>query len=284
MPRSAPAPPASTSAREGRDRSRARLARGRARPVLPLGALLRRARQVQPAGALRRTRSSAIPTTARSAFVDHELGRLLGGARAGGAAGEHRRRRHRRPRRGPRRARRGERTPTSSTTRRCTCRMILAGPGVPAGKRIAPVTPNTGLAATLLALAGAEPLARDRRRRPRAAVAPGRGGERDGRGLRGEPGRRARPRLGAAPRHPHATLPLHPRAAAGAARSGGRSARAPQPAPLAGGGARGGGEGRRGDASTRCSPASAEANPLAVDARPAPRSRRSATWCPTARP
>ena len=38
--------------------------------------------------------------------------------------------------------------------------MILAGPGLPAGKRIAPVTPNTALAPTLLALAGVGPLAR----------------------------------------------------------------------------------------------------------------------------
>jgi choline-sulfatase len=36
--------------------------------------------------------------------------------------------------------------------------MILAGPGLPAGRRVAPVAPNTGLAATLLALVGAEPL------------------------------------------------------------------------------------------------------------------------------
>jgi arylsulfatase A-like enzyme/Flp pilus assembly protein TadD len=32
--------------------------------------------------------------------------------------------------------------------------MILAGPGLPEGRRVAPVTPNTGLAATLLALTG----------------------------------------------------------------------------------------------------------------------------------
>jgi arylsulfatase A-like enzyme/Flp pilus assembly protein TadD len=36
--------------------------------------------------------------------------------------------------------------------------MILAGPGLPAGRRVAPVAPNTGLAPTLLALAGAKPL------------------------------------------------------------------------------------------------------------------------------
>ena len=36
--------------------------------------------------------------------------------------------------------------------------MIFAGPGLPAGKRVAPVASNTGIAATLLALAGAPPL------------------------------------------------------------------------------------------------------------------------------
>jgi arylsulfatase A-like enzyme/tetratricopeptide (TPR) repeat protein len=36
--------------------------------------------------------------------------------------------------------------------------LLFAGPGVPAGVRIAPVTPNTGVAATLLALAGVAPL------------------------------------------------------------------------------------------------------------------------------
>jgi len=36
--------------------------------------------------------------------------------------------------------------------------LMLAGPGVPVGKRVKPVTPNTGIAATLLALAGLSPL------------------------------------------------------------------------------------------------------------------------------
>jgi choline-sulfatase len=38
--------------------------------------------------------------------------------------------------------------------------MILAGPGLPAGRRVAPVAPNTALAPTLLAVAGMTPLAR----------------------------------------------------------------------------------------------------------------------------
>ena len=38
--------------------------------------------------------------------------------------------------------------------------LILAGPGVPAGRRVARVASNTGVAATLLALAGAKPLAK----------------------------------------------------------------------------------------------------------------------------
>ena len=36
--------------------------------------------------------------------------------------------------------------------------LMFAGPGIPAGVRVAPVTPNTGVAATLLALAGVSPL------------------------------------------------------------------------------------------------------------------------------
>jgi arylsulfatase A-like enzyme len=36
--------------------------------------------------------------------------------------------------------------------------LMFAGPGIPAGVRVAPVTPNTGIAATLLALAGIAPL------------------------------------------------------------------------------------------------------------------------------
>jgi arylsulfatase A-like enzyme/Flp pilus assembly protein TadD len=38
--------------------------------------------------------------------------------------------------------------------------LLLAGPGVPAGRRVAPVVANTGLAATLLRLAGLAPLAK----------------------------------------------------------------------------------------------------------------------------
>ena len=99
------------------------------------------------------------PYDGEAAFVDHELGRLLAAlgeeqrlantvvavtADHGEGLGEH-----------------GEESHTYFIYDSVLhVPMILAGPGLPAGKRIASVAPNTGLAATLLALAGARPLAR----------------------------------------------------------------------------------------------------------------------------
>jgi len=106
-----------------------------------------------------KTRFQRHPYDGEVAYVDHELGRLLGALEQkkrlantvvavtsdhGEGLGEH-----------------GEESHTYfiyDTVLHVP--LILAGPGLPAGRRVAPVAPNTGLAATLLALVGAKPLAR----------------------------------------------------------------------------------------------------------------------------
>lgn len=106
-----------------------------------------------------KTRFQRHPYDGEAAFVDQELGRLLAALEAEGrlantviavtsdhgeGLGEH-----------------GEESHTYFIYDSVLhVPMILAGPGLPAGKRIAPVAPNTALAPTLLALAGARPLTR----------------------------------------------------------------------------------------------------------------------------
>ncbi len=105
------------------------------------------------------SRFAKHPYDGEAAYVDHELGRLLAGlaekqrlantvvavtADHGEGLGEH-----------------GEESHTyliyDSVLR---VPLILAGPGLPAGKRVARVAPNPALAPTLLALAGLPPLER----------------------------------------------------------------------------------------------------------------------------
>jgi arylsulfatase A-like enzyme/Tfp pilus assembly protein PilF len=105
-----------------------------------------------------KTRFQRHPYDGEAAFVDQELGRLLAALESekrlantvvavtadhGEGLGEH-----------------GEESHTYFIYDSVLhVPMILAGPGLPAGKRIAPVAPNTALAPTLLALAGVPPLA-----------------------------------------------------------------------------------------------------------------------------
>jgi arylsulfatase A-like enzyme/Tfp pilus assembly protein PilF len=105
------------------------------------------------------TRFQRHPYDGEAAYVDQELGRLLAGLEQkqrlantivavtsdhGEGLGEH-----------------GEESHTYFIYDSVLhVPMVLAGPGLPAGRRVAPVAPNTGLAATLLALAGAKPLSR----------------------------------------------------------------------------------------------------------------------------
>jgi arylsulfatase A-like enzyme/Tfp pilus assembly protein PilF len=104
------------------------------------------------------TRFARHPYDGEVAYVDQELGRLLAGLDAerlantivavtadhGEGLGEH-----------------GEESHTYFIYDSVLhVPMLLAGPGVPAGRRVAPVAPNAGLAPTLLGLAGAKPLDR----------------------------------------------------------------------------------------------------------------------------